>query len=724
MPRYTDQGSGVTIRTDGPLTPEEIDAAFAPTPENIQRFAVNEGAKLGIPAPTVLGVLGTESSGGDVNAVSPKGARGAMQVMPETAAMLQRQYGLDMEDPFQRTKGGLLYLRDQFEAHDGNPTLALAAYNAGPEAVKQYGGVPPYKETQNYVAKIPTEGWQRAARPGMPLMTDAADLVERPPSRMPLMTDAQDPYGPSKGDAAVNPDANALMLSDMAQQRNALPWYQSMPQRAVEPLAELGIQGARAVSGSDLPPLPVDRLATDVAQTAGLVGSAFPVGRLASAAIQAGAGLAAGLQTAAERHVTTGGSWEDQYKAMDATDALIIGSQVALGAASGALFPGSKSVKPFTAEGGIDNARKDLGDLMARKVAERAAPPPRTAEVAAAFGKLDRNAVVDATGWRAAVLAHRQVEGKAIPGEIKAVLQRLEPEVKTVLVPTSGIPAGSHSLMNPGPVMQAVQQPTGRYFAPVGDLLDANMALGHMVNTVEARAASAAQGHSTGNLNALRGKLTEAVMATLPKKQAALYGAARETSKDVAQNNAAMRTLERYLNPDEGILNGAGLYKHLTEGGSAASRPERLQQVWGAARYRQLLDFARSVKTITSHPEKAGILSGLLSWGGPGAAGAALAYSGAVSGPAAVGAVLGGRVLYGLATSKAVLRELDLMAHGDIGSKVFLQAAGRLALARTLLAKEISQQAEKSQPLTPVDGPTPQPSPTPSNLDALLAGAP
>ena len=83
--------------------------------------------------------------------VSRKGAQGLMQLMPETA----REVGVSNPfDPSQSIHGGAYYLRKMLDSFDRNLDYALAAYNAGPNAVRKYGGIPPYKETQNYVTKV------------------------------------------------------------------------------------------------------------------------------------------------------------------------------------------------------------------------------------------------------------------------------------------------------------------------------------------------------------------------------------------------------------------------------------------------------------------------------------------------------------------------------------------------------------------------------------------
>jgi soluble lytic murein transglycosylase-like protein len=84
------------------------------------------------------------------DAVSPVGARGLAQLMPGTA----RELGVDPDDPYANLEGGARYLRQQLDAFGGNLEKALAAYNAGPGRVRQAGGVPAIRETQQYVSAI------------------------------------------------------------------------------------------------------------------------------------------------------------------------------------------------------------------------------------------------------------------------------------------------------------------------------------------------------------------------------------------------------------------------------------------------------------------------------------------------------------------------------------------------------------------------------------------
>ena len=100
--------------------------------------------------PKLISAVAEVESGGNQSAVSPAGAVGVMQLMPETAAGL----GVNPYDMKSNVEGGAKYLREMLDTFDGDVKKAVAAYNAGPNAVKAYGGVPPYAETQNYVNNV------------------------------------------------------------------------------------------------------------------------------------------------------------------------------------------------------------------------------------------------------------------------------------------------------------------------------------------------------------------------------------------------------------------------------------------------------------------------------------------------------------------------------------------------------------------------------------------
>ncbi|MBJ7331963.1 MAG: lytic transglycosylase domain-containing protein [Solirubrobacteraceae bacterium] len=137
-----------------PLTPLAANAAGTgatttlntPYASEIQAAAAKHGVD-----PALLAALVRQESNFNPTAGSPAGARGLTQLMPGTAASLGVT---DVTDPAQALDGGAKYLKQQLDAFNGDEKLALAAYNAGPGAVKKYGGVPPYAETQNYVTKV------------------------------------------------------------------------------------------------------------------------------------------------------------------------------------------------------------------------------------------------------------------------------------------------------------------------------------------------------------------------------------------------------------------------------------------------------------------------------------------------------------------------------------------------------------------------------------------
>jgi soluble lytic murein transglycosylase-like protein len=116
------------------------------SPKEIVRSAA---ARSGLPGAFVESVAKAESAF-DPKAVSPKGAIGVMQLMPETA----RSLGADPRDPEQNIDAGTRLLRELLIKYDGDVAKALSAYNAGEKAVDRYQGIPPYSETQRYVNRV------------------------------------------------------------------------------------------------------------------------------------------------------------------------------------------------------------------------------------------------------------------------------------------------------------------------------------------------------------------------------------------------------------------------------------------------------------------------------------------------------------------------------------------------------------------------------------------
>jgi len=131
--------------------PAPVEAAVPDSPEALRVLIDQMASAHGVDVRLAHAVIKVESNY-RADAVSPKGAMGLMQLMPATA----RQYGLENPfDPAQNLNAGLRHLRGLLDRYGhGRESLALAAYNAGEGAVSRYQGIPPFKETQNYVQRI------------------------------------------------------------------------------------------------------------------------------------------------------------------------------------------------------------------------------------------------------------------------------------------------------------------------------------------------------------------------------------------------------------------------------------------------------------------------------------------------------------------------------------------------------------------------------------------
>ena len=156
---YRDK-NGVMHFSDSPKTPEyKLFEGFSVGPAkrrppktktNFDRYISRASHRYGVAEPLIKSVIKVES---DFNptAVSKKGAKGLMQIMPDNFSRLSIRNPFD---PWQNIRGGTRYLKSLLKRYGGKLELALAAYNAGPQKVDQYRSIPPYRETRNYVRRV------------------------------------------------------------------------------------------------------------------------------------------------------------------------------------------------------------------------------------------------------------------------------------------------------------------------------------------------------------------------------------------------------------------------------------------------------------------------------------------------------------------------------------------------------------------------------------------
>ena len=147
--QYLDKANTAPVSPPSPITFQSFGDSMKERAKALQPMIEQFSRQYGVDQ-NLVNALIRQESGFNPNAVSSAGAIGLMQLMPATAQGL----GVNPRIPAQNLEGGIRHLSSLLKGFNGNVPLALAAYNAGAGAVKKHGGIPPYKETQNYVRSI------------------------------------------------------------------------------------------------------------------------------------------------------------------------------------------------------------------------------------------------------------------------------------------------------------------------------------------------------------------------------------------------------------------------------------------------------------------------------------------------------------------------------------------------------------------------------------------
>lgn len=193
----TDPKTGKLVRRV--IAPSQPATTPAAAPAALKAAVDSAAARQSLPPELLHSVIQVESNY-NPNAVSPKGAQGLMQLIPETA----RRFGvLNAFDPVENIEGGAKYLKYLLDLYKGDYPRALAAYNAGEGAVAKYDGIPPYAETVNYVAQV-TKRIDKASK-------SAKAAAPAPPTE--VATAAPAPDAPKRIEGIVDADGRVRYVS-------------------------------------------------------------------------------------------------------------------------------------------------------------------------------------------------------------------------------------------------------------------------------------------------------------------------------------------------------------------------------------------------------------------------------------------------------------------------------------------------------------------------------